>query len=87
MGPKYRDCYPGGLNVGLSASSDLAADSQAIDVQENIKTMERRLTTAEEKLQATTVVSQPLVTDEEGLPLTEIREELDDDGNVICEYY
>ena len=47
--------------------------------------MERRLTVVEEKLQSATTISHSYPTDEEGLPLTEIREELDDEGNVVCE--
>lgn len=39
---------------------------------------------AEEKLTALLVIRQPEVRTEEGLPFTEIREELDDEGNVIC---
>ncbi|MCJ1354811.1 MAG: hypothetical protein MMC33_004801 [Icmadophila ericetorum] len=57
--------------------------SRRIDyVQENVKAISRRLETANEKFLAATVISQPEVRDEEGLPLTEIREELDEDGNV-----
>ena len=53
-------------------------------MQENVKAISRRLETANEKFLAATVISQPEVRDEEGLPLTEIREELDEDGNVTC---
>lgn len=53
-------------------------------MQENVKTISRRLEAANEKFLAATVISQPEVRNEEGLPLTEIREELDEDGNVIC---
>lgn len=35
---------------------------------------------------ASTVISRPDVHNEGGLPLTEIREELDEVGNVICMY-
>lgn len=54
------------------------------DVQQNVKTVTFLLGTAEEKLVISTVVSRPGVHNEEGLPLTEIREELDSEGNVIC---
>ena len=42
------------------------------------------LSTAEEKLAASNVICQSGVNNEERLPLTEIREELDEEGNVIC---
>ena len=54
-------------------------------VQQNIKTVISLLRAAEGKLAASTILSQPEVLNEEGLPLTEIHEELDEDGNVICE--
>ena len=53
-------------------------------MHENVKTAEKRLSLAEEKLAAVNVVIQPDVRNEEGLPVTEIREELDEEGNVLC---
>jgi unconventional prefoldin RPB5 interactor 1 len=55
-------------------------------VQENVKTVQKRYDDAELKLERINVVMQPSATDEEGLPLTEITEELDDNDNVICMY-
>ncbi|KAH6900374.1 Prefoldin subunit-domain-containing protein [Thelonectria olida] len=52
-------------------------------VTQNIKTLGKQLETAENKLAAATIISQPDATDEEGQPITEIIEELDDDDNVI----
>ncbi|ESZ97445.1 hypothetical protein SBOR_2134 [Sclerotinia borealis F-4128] len=52
-------------------------------VQQNIKTIEKQIETAEEKLVKATIISTPDVRNEEGLPVTEITEELDDEGNVI----
>lgn len=52
-------------------------------VQRNVKTLENQVQTAENKLAAATVVSTPDAMNEDELPLTEIFEELDDDGNVI----
>ncbi|KAF7938326.1 hypothetical protein BELL_0283g00060 [Botrytis elliptica] len=52
-------------------------------VQQNIKTIEKQIETAEEKLAKATIISTPDVRNEEGLPVTEIIEELDDEGNVI----
>ncbi|RYC53873.1 hypothetical protein CHU98_g12337 [Xylaria longipes] len=52
-------------------------------VSKNITTLAKQVEAAENKLAATRVVSFPEATDEEGLPITEISEELDDDDNVI----
>ncbi|KAI1432198.1 hypothetical protein GGR50DRAFT_675796 [Xylaria sp. CBS 124048] len=52
-------------------------------VSKNITTLARQLETAENKLAAGRVVSNPDATDEDGLPITEIREELDEEDNVI----
>ncbi|KAI4869719.1 Prefoldin subunit-domain-containing protein [Hypoxylon rubiginosum] len=52
-------------------------------VGKNIDTLTKQLEEAENRLAAVTVVANPDATDEEGLPITEIMEELDDDDNVI----
>ncbi|KFY26467.1 hypothetical protein V493_04070 [Pseudogymnoascus sp. VKM F-4281 (FW-2241)] len=55
-------------------------------VAQNVKTAEKQLHAAEEKLEKVGMVSEELEDsgkDDEGLPLTEIIEELDDEGNVI----
>ncbi|MCJ1462986.1 hypothetical protein MMC07_001590 [Pseudocyphellaria aurata] len=52
-------------------------------VQRNINTIGVSLRNAEEKAAASLVLSQPDIRNEDGLPLTEIREDLDDEGNVI----
>src|ERR1019366_2435477 len=44
---------------------------------------EKQLLTAENKLAAAIVISTPDDLNEDGLPLTEIFEELDDNGNII----
>lgn len=54
------------------------------DVLENIKAVSRRLEKAEGQLSALKARSQPMLHDAEGLPITEILEELDEEGNVIC---
>lgn len=57
--------------------------SRRIDyVQQNIRTISSLLNTAQEKYAAAQVLSQPEVRNEEGLPLTEIHEELDEEGNT-----
>ena len=58
--------------------------SRRIDyVQQNAKTVERQLNTSQDKLNALLVVQQPEARTEDGLPLTEITEELDEDGNIL----
>ncbi|KAL7939518.1 Prefoldin subunit domain-containing protein [Trichoderma chlorosporum] len=52
-------------------------------VSKNIETLQKQLETAENKYAAATVVSQPDATDEDGQPILDIVEELDEDDNVI----
>ncbi|KAG5929597.1 hypothetical protein E4U42_005301 [Claviceps africana] len=52
-------------------------------VGKNVASLEKQLETAENKLAAATVISQPDAVDEDGQPITEILEELDDDDNVV----
>ena len=52
-------------------------------VEQNVRTMQKQVDAAENKLAAASVISTPEVRNEEGLPLTEIIEELDEEGNVI----
>ncbi|KAI9754400.1 MAG: hypothetical protein M4579_004738 [Chaenotheca gracillima] len=52
-------------------------------VQRNVQTIEKQLQSAENKLASVLVIQQPEAKDEAGLPLLEIREELDDNGKVI----
>ncbi|KAK2063223.1 hypothetical protein LY76DRAFT_535422 [Colletotrichum caudatum] len=59
--------------------------SRRIDyVSKNIETLEKQLESAKQKHAAATVVSNPDVRDEDGLPITEIIEELDEEGNVVA---
>ncbi|KAK0516417.1 hypothetical protein JMJ35_001020 [Cladonia borealis] len=58
--------------------------SRRIDyVQRNITSVSSMLQAAEEKYAASQVLSQPEVRNEEGLPFTEILEQLDEEDNVI----
>ncbi|KAF6838541.1 hypothetical protein CPLU01_02342 [Colletotrichum plurivorum] len=58
--------------------------SRRIDyVSQNIATLEKQLEAAEQKHAAASIVSNPDVRDEDGLPITEIIEELDEEGNVL----
>ncbi|KAI0137649.1 Prefoldin subunit-domain-containing protein [Hypoxylon sp. NC0597] len=52
-------------------------------VTKNVDTLSKQLEDAENRFAAVTVVTNPEATDEEGFPITEIREELDEDDNVI----
>jgi unconventional prefoldin RPB5 interactor 1 len=73
-----------GTKVCRTADQVIGILARRIDyVSQNVKTLEKQIEAAENKLAAATVISNPDVRDEEGLPLTEIIEELDDDGNVI----
>lgn len=64
----------------------LSVLTRRIDYAErNIETLERQLEVAENKLAASTVLAQPdgAVDEESGLPITDIIEEIDEDGNVV----
>lgn len=52
-------------------------------VTKNVESLTKQIETLENKLAAVTVISQPDSVDEEGQPITEIIEELDDDDNVV----
>ncbi|KAJ0279646.1 hypothetical protein COL940_006642 [Colletotrichum noveboracense] len=53
-------------------------------VSKNIETLEKQLESAEQKHAAASIVSNPDVRDEDGLPITEIIEELDKEGNIVA---
>jgi unconventional prefoldin RPB5 interactor 1 len=55
-------------------------------VEQNVRTVQKQIEAAENKLAAATVISTPDVRNEEGLPLTEIIEELDEEGNVVSSH-
>lgn len=58
--------------------------SRRVDyVSQNVRTLEKQLEAAENKLAAAAVISNPDIRDEEGQPVTDIIEELDDDDNVV----
>jgi unconventional prefoldin RPB5 interactor 1 len=52
-------------------------------VEQNVGTFQKQIEVAENKLAAATIISKPDVRNEEGLPLTDIVEELDEEGNII----
>lgn len=55
-------------------------------VTKNVETLEKQLEAAEQKLATATVVIDPDVRDEDGLPFTDIIEELDENGNVVSSH-
>ncbi|KAL7620782.1 hypothetical protein AAE478_009780 [Parahypoxylon ruwenzoriense] len=73
-----------GHNDSSKAEQIISKLTNRLDyVIKNIDTLSKQLETAENRLAAVTVVANPDATDEDGLPITEIMEELDDDDNVI----
>ncbi|KAK2865023.1 hypothetical protein FQN49_003986 [Arthroderma sp. PD_2] len=74
-----------GPTIARSPQQIIRAIDRRIDyVLDNIKALEKRAVALEDKLGAFLVVEQPdAALDEEGLPITDIIEELDEDGNVI----
>ena len=52
-------------------------------VEQNVTTVQKQIEIAENKLATASIISTPEVMNEEGLPLTEIIEELDEDGNIV----
>jgi unconventional prefoldin RPB5 interactor 1 len=77
--------------LGASAPRTVAQVVNLLDrridyVEQNVKTVHKQIEAAENKLAAATVISIPDVRNEEGLPLTEIVEELDEEGNIISSH-
>ncbi|KAM0284245.1 hypothetical protein ACHAQH_002034 [Verticillium albo-atrum] len=72
-------------NVGIKPADQIVnVLSRRIDyVTKNLETLEKQLEIAEEKHAAVLVISDPDMRDEDGLPMSEIIEELDEDGEVI----
>ena len=67
-----------------SATQVVDMISHRVDyVQQNIATLTKQLQAAEKKANAASVLLEPDLNDDEGLPLTDIVEELDEEGNVI----
>ncbi|KAJ9149727.1 hypothetical protein NKR19_g5496 [Coniochaeta hoffmannii] len=54
-------------------------------VERNVETLEKQLEQAENKLAASSVIAEPdgAVDEESGLPITDIIEEIDEEGNVV----
>lgn len=56
----------------------------SIDVTDNINKVEGEIEKGDEKLACLLVVQSPDVLTEDGDPVIEIREELDESGKIIC---
>lgn len=70
--------------VQRSANQVVDLISRRIDyVRQNSATIESQLSAAEKKLAGTEILLEPGVENEEGLPMMDIEEELDEDGNEI----
>ena len=52
------------------------------DTQKNVQTVQRMLEAAEARVNRTAI--KPETEEQDAYPLTEIREDLDEDGNIIC---
>lgn len=73
-----------GKDTTRNANQVVAMISRRIDyVQQNISTVQKQLDAAEKKLAATSILLESDMENEEGLPMMDIVEELDEDGNVI----
>ncbi len=73
-----------GRNDSKKRDQIISTVSSRLDyISKNISTLSKQLEAAENKLAAARAVANPEATDEDGLPITEISEELDDDDNVI----
>jgi len=57
---------------------------KTVDVQKNVETLKKQLEAARIKFDNVQIVSDTSTRNEEGLPVTDIYEELDEEGNVIC---
>ncbi|KAH7155536.1 Prefoldin subunit-domain-containing protein [Dactylonectria estremocensis] len=73
----------GGKNTRSKDQIKNVLDRRIDYVTKNIESLQKQLEAAENKYAAATVISQPDAIDEDGQPITEIIETLDDDDNVI----
>ncbi|RPA97371.1 hypothetical protein L873DRAFT_1691182 [Choiromyces venosus 120613-1] len=75
-----------GDNVGIQRTVEqaIAAVGHRIDyVRENVDKVQKQIDQGETKLVSLLVVSEPDLKTEDGLPIMDIHEELDEDGNII----
>ncbi|OTB01288.1 hypothetical protein M426DRAFT_221089 [Hypoxylon sp. CI-4A] len=73
-----------GRNTEKKAEVVLSTLTNRLDyVTKNVDTLGKQVNDAKNKLAAVSVVTNPDMPDEEGFPITEIMEELDDEDNVV----
>lgn len=72
-----------GVDTRTTAQVVNVLDRRIDYVGQNVRTVQKQFDAAENKLAVATIISDPDVRNEEGLPMTEILEELDEEGNVI----
>lgn len=73
-----------GKDMQRSATQVIDLISRRQDyVQKNVQTVQKQVDSAEDKLNKVLVIANPSLEDEEGGPLMDIREELDEEGNVL----
>lgn len=73
-----------GITIPRSTEQVVNILDRRIDyVVQNVQTIQKQLDAAGNKLATTAIISSPDVRNEEGLPLMEIVEELDEEGNII----
>ncbi|KUJ09529.1 uncharacterized protein LY89DRAFT_627679 [Mollisia scopiformis] len=76
-----------GISKPRSAAQVVNLLDRRIDyVEQNVRTVQKQLESAEHKLAAASIISAPEIRNEEGLPMTEIIEEIDEEGNVISSH-
>ncbi|KAF2794176.1 hypothetical protein K505DRAFT_324950 [Melanomma pulvis-pyrius CBS 109.77] len=72
------------LSTKRSANQVVDMISRRVDyVQQNITTIQKQLDSAEKKLSGVSMLLEPDMENEEGLPLVDLQEELDEKGNVV----
>ncbi|KLU88713.1 hypothetical protein MAPG_07698 [Magnaporthiopsis poae ATCC 64411] len=82
-GKEVAEIFGGKTNIKPAEQIVSQLDRRLDYVQRNIDTLEKQLRQAEDKAAVAGVVSAPDVRDDDGLPITDIVEELDDDDNVV----
>ena len=73
-----------GKTVGSEHRLLSSAVLKYVDVQKNVASLQKQIDAVHVKLENAQSVSDTAIRNQEGLPVTDIYEELDEDGNVIC---
>lgn len=81
VGHRINCVFPSSISVSLHhANNRVLAPT---DVQENVTKAGKQIEQGEIRLASLMVVAAPDLTNEEGLPIMDIREELDEEDNVV----